>query len=32
MITALRKKIGNVLFKLHWFKLAAWVYPNRKAK
>jgi hypothetical protein len=28
----LRRAVGNVLFKMHAFKLAAWVYPNRKAK
>jgi hypothetical protein len=32
MFNFIRRKIGNVLFKMHWFKLAAWVYPNRKAK
>jgi hypothetical protein len=32
MITALRKRIGNVLFKMHAFKLAAWVYPDRGSK
>ena len=32
MITALRKRIGNALFKLHLFKLGAWVYPDRGSK
>jgi hypothetical protein len=32
VINSLRKRIGNVLFKMHAFKLAAWVYPDRKAK
>jgi hypothetical protein len=32
MFNFLRRKIGNVLFKMHWFKLAAFIYPDRKAK
>jgi hypothetical protein len=31
-MTWLRRKIGNALFKMHAFKLAAWVYPNKKGK